>query len=126
MSSQTPWELSSSFVNPKYIGLSPFFPCKSDRAQTNKITVLSSSYNFNLCIRRSLNTRIIGFGDPTLLQCINEFLLDIGLKSSTTEESISFVKRRCSMVNPYLLPWSPTPTYLSWLASENRLDTKSI
>lgn len=128
MSNQAAFELSSSFINPKYVGLSPFHASRETRDDESPPPLFSSLHTFMMCSKRSLNTRIIGFADPTLLQCVDELASNIkasGWGWTSEEEKTKSMKtvqlRRRGVVDPSVLPWEPKERYLEWLRSEGRL-----
>ncbi|KAG5508268.1 hypothetical protein JKF63_05524 [Porcisia hertigi] len=124
MSLQVFFDFSSSVLSPKYVGLSPFYASKESRYDTSTPGFFSSMYEYTLCTKRALNTRIIGFADPTLQQCIDE--LTRNLKSTTLvqdkEATAALMRQRRGTVDPSQLPWSPRPEYLMWLKAQGRLD----
>ncbi|GET87695.1 hypothetical protein, conserved [Leishmania tarentolae] len=124
MSAQAFFEFSSSILSPKYVGLSPFHAPKESRLDTSPPGVLSSMYEYTMCTKRALNTRIIGFSEPTLQQCVDEFTRS--LKATTfiqdKEATSAFLRQRRGTVDPSQLPWAPKPEYLAWLRAQGRLD----
>lgn len=123
MSFQAFFDFSSSVVNPKYVGLSPFHDSKEARLDTTSPAILSSMYEYTMCTKRALNTRIIGFAEPTLQQCTEE--LSRNVRASTligdTEAQAAVMKQRRGDVDPYALPWTPRPEYIEWLRAQGRL-----
>lgn len=124
MSYQAFFDFSSSVVNPKYVGLSPFFESKETRLDTSSPAVLSSMYEYTMCTKRALNTRIIGFAEPTLQQCIDEFSRNVKASAwvGNEEAKEGVLKQRRGVVDPYALPWAPKPAYVEWLREQGRLD----
>ncbi|CAG9572372.1 conserved hypothetical protein [Leishmania major strain Friedlin] len=118
------FEFSSSILSPKYVGLSPFRAPKESRLDTSPPGVLSSMCEYTMCAKRALNTRIIGFAEPTLQQCIEEFAR--ALKASTfiqdKDATSALLRQRRGTVDPSQLPWSPRPEYLAWLRAQGRLE----
>lgn len=124
MSVQAFFEFSSSILSPKYVGLSPFHAPKESRLDTSLPGVLPSMCEYTMCTKRALNTRIIGFGEPTLQQCIEE--LTRAMKATTfiqdKDATSALLRQRRGTVDPSKLPWSPRPEYLGWLRAQGRLD----
>lgn len=127
MSFQAFFDFSSSVVNPKYVGLSPFFAAKETRLDTSSPGVLSSMYEYTMCTKRALNIRIIGFAEPTLQQCIDEFSRNVRASALIADEAAKadVLKQRRGVVDPYALPWAPKPEYVTWLREQGRLDDSS-
>ncbi|CAJ1007283.1 hypothetical protein Q4I28_002597 [Leishmania naiffi] len=128
MSVQAFFDFSSSLLSPKYVGLSPFYAPKESRLDTSPPGVVSSMYEYAMCTKRSLNTRIIGFAEPTLQQCIDEFTRDLKATAfiEDKEAMSTLLRQRRGIVDPSQLPWSPRPEYLAWLRAQGRLDEATL
>lgn len=124
MSVQAFFELTTSVVNPKHVGLPPFHASVEARLDTSPPAVLASMYEYTMCTKRALNTRIIGFAEPTLQQCIDAFSRDIKASSFIGDEAArsAALRQRRGTVDPSTLPWAPRPEYLMWLKAQGRLD----
>jgi hypothetical protein len=124
MSFQAFFDFSSSVVNPKHVGLSPFFASRETRLDTSTPAISSSMCEYIMCTKRALNTRIIGFAEPTLQQCIDEFSRNVKASAVVgNEEALTAVlKQRRGAVDPHVLPWAPKPEYVEWLRAQGRLE----
>ncbi|KAK7196239.1 hypothetical protein NESM_000559500 [Novymonas esmeraldas] len=124
MSSQALVDFSSSLVNPKHVGLSPFHAPPEVRHDTSTAGVLSSMYEYSMCTKRALNTRIIGFAEPTLRECIDAFSRNLRATAFVQDEAATaaVLRERRGIVDPSQLPWAPRPEYIAWLRSHGRLD----
>lgn len=85
--------------------------------------------SFISCTRRSLNTRIIGFRDNTLENCVDDYLFKLHRflgNDKVVAESESDKPRSNhfrSVVDPFNLPWKPKKKYLKWLSERHSLKT---
>lgn len=123
MSLQAFFEVSSSWIDPKHVGLSPFYDAKEKRMRLEPPGIPSSFYEYTMCTKRAINTQIIGFAEPTLRQCVNELTRNIQASSIVQDKMAlkEVLQHRRGAVNPAALPWSPRPEYLDWLRREGRL-----
>ncbi|KPA76292.1 hypothetical protein ABB37_08020 [Leptomonas pyrrhocoris] len=124
MSLQAFFDFSSSVVDPKYVGLTPFFAPRQERLDTRPPAILASMYEYTMCTKRALNTRIIGFAEPTLQQCIEAFSRNVKASAmiGDAEAQAAVLRQRRGVVDPYALPWAPKPEYVEWLRGQGRLD----
>ncbi|KAG5481594.1 hypothetical protein LSCM1_05618 [Leishmania martiniquensis] len=124
MSAQAFFDFSSSALSPKYVGLSPFHAPKESRLDTSPPRALSCMYEYTMCMKRALNTRIIGFAEPTLQQCVDEFARNLRATAliQDAEATAALLRQRRGAVDPGKLPWTPRPEYLAWLRAKGRLD----
>lgn len=124
MSYQAFFELSSSLLSPKHIGLSPFHANKEVRLRPNPPRVSSALYGYTMCTRRAINTRIIGFCEPTLQQCVDGLVREVKASKLGGQDpaalDVSLTRRRGD-INADTLPWQPKPEYLRWLDAQGRL-----
>ncbi|KPI89087.1 hypothetical protein ABL78_1823 [Leptomonas seymouri] len=123
MSLQAFFDFSSSVVNPKYVGRSPFFDSREARLDSGAPAISSSMYEYTMCTKRALNTHIIGFAEPTLQQCVEEFSRNLKASAMIGDEEAraAVLKQRRGVVDPYALPWAPKPEYVAWLRAQGRL-----
>ncbi|CCW69674.1 unnamed protein product [Phytomonas sp. Hart1] len=123
MSVRVFFELSTSVVNPKYLGCSPFFESENHRLDTSPPSVLKAVYNCMFCTKRSLNTRIIGFCQPTLGQCIEDLKMEVRASTLIGDSSAlqNVLARRRGEVEVDTLPWKPREEYIMWLRQQGRL-----
>ncbi|CAD2221603.1 hypothetical protein AGDE_02373 [Angomonas deanei] len=124
MSFQSFFELSSSFLSPKDIGASPFPLPIEKRTNLSAPWLFEVLYAYSMCTKRALNTRMIGFSEPTLQSCVDD--LSMGLKAtqlvSKNEEALRvYNERKACKIDPTVLPWAPRKEYLEWLKKEERL-----
>lgn len=123
-STQAFFELSSSMLSPKSVGLSPFFAPAAERENAEPPQVSSILYEYTMCTKRALNTRIIGFGEPSLKSCVNDFVTSMRASSLMGSDAAALdavCKSRRGTVDPYQLPWQPNERYLAWLRQQGRL-----
>lgn len=114
-------ELSSSWLHPKLVSLSPF--PEPEHQRISQGTLFSCTRHYLMCVKRSLNTRIVGFGDCTLLQCTTE--VKDCMKASrlfSDQEAMEKVSRaQRNVVDTSILPWSSKPEYVNWLEVNGRI-----
>ncbi|KAG5481908.1 hypothetical protein LSCM4_06987 [Leishmania orientalis] len=124
MSVQAFLDFSSSVLSPKYVGLSPFYAPKESRLDTSPPRTLSCMYEYTMCMKRALNTRIIGFAEPTLQRCVDEFARNLRATPLIQDEAATaaLLRQRRGTVDPRELPWPPRPEYIAWLRAQGRLD----
>lgn len=131
MPSLAEFELSTIFISPKFVSVSPFFVHDTEYAQKQgSLSHFASSIaSFISCSRRSLNTRIIGFGDNTLENCAEDFLYTLHRekKDAPIEGDSELNKPRTNhfhrVLDPFILPWKPKANYLQWLSSRHSLSS---
>ncbi|EPY24015.1 hypothetical protein STCU_01875 [Strigomonas culicis] len=116
--------LSKTVMDPKAVGLSPFFAPPSERESKEPPHVLRSLRDYAMCTKRALNVQIIRFGEPSLKSCVDEFVISLraSVESENGTASLEQVcRRRRGVVDPTNLPWEPREEYLAWLGRQNRL-----
>lgn len=125
MSIQALFELSKSTLSPKYVGLSPFFSDDHAAARAQSAPPLRRAvWEYMRCSRRAINTRIIGFSDPTLQECVADLVLATRATrwgGADPEAAEAVRRRRGGVVDPASLPWAPTEGYTQWLRRQGRL-----
>lgn len=124
MSNQAFFELSSTLLSPKHVGLNPFPAADDVRLSTAPPRVSSALYNYTMCAKRAINTRIIGFCEPTLQQCVDQLVMEVKASKLGGQDPDSLseaLNRRRNVVDPQTLPWQPKPEYLKWLEDRGRL-----
>lgn len=122
-------ELSSVFLNPTLVSESPFFLHKKEEFEDKGGLILFSSFlgSFFSCTRRSLNTRIVGFRDNTLENCVDDFLFSIQKISgkdrviAESEDDKPRSNHFHRVIDPFSLPWKPKEKYLKWLSERHSL-----
>nr|CCC47996.1 conserved hypothetical protein [Trypanosoma vivax Y486] len=117
-------ELSSSLLSPKTVGISPFFQADREGIRSDAPNPIEAVWDYTLCTKRAINTRIIGFCDPTLKQCVDDLVLSLkssrlgGSNPAALEEVL---RRRRGSISVNTLPWEPRPEYKEWLLAQGRL-----
>ncbi|EAN94596.1 hypothetical protein C3747_23g338 [Trypanosoma cruzi] len=117
-------ELSCSFLSPKMVGESPFFAPLEERLSTKPPSLSSALWDYMHCTKRAINTRIIGFCEPTLKQCVDDLVLYTkaskwgGCNAASLEEVL---RRRRGDVDIESLPWEPRESYKKWLKEQGRM-----
>ncbi|KAH9599268.1 hypothetical protein LSM04_002963 [Trypanosoma melophagium] len=117
-------ELSSSLLNPKAVGVSPFISPLEERISTEPPHLRSALWEYMLCTKRAINTRIIGFCEPTLQQCVDDLVLYTKASSwggSDADSLAEVLRRRRGVVDVQSLPWEPRAGYKKWLEEQGRL-----
>lgn len=124
MSVYTIFEMCTCTISPKHIGADPFFATGRNSGDKELPSLSSAIYNFTVCTRRALNTRIIGFGDPTLQQCATTFVNEVKANKRIGWDECAVktvLDQQRGAVDINLLPWHSRPEYIDWLTAQNRL-----
>ncbi|CCW65708.1 unnamed protein product [Phytomonas sp. EM1] len=129
MSFQVFFALSMSIVNPEHLCCSPFFEPESVRLDTSSPSVFKAMSNYVFCTRLALNAHVIGFCQPTLQQCVEDFKMEVKASTIIGDPLAlqNVLARRRGEVEVNTLPWKPREEYQAWLRKQGRLagDTRS-
>lgn len=119
-------EVSSSMLNPKYVGQFPFFLAEETPQWLLEAppTLRSALWSYVKCGKRAMNMRMVGFCEPTLHQCVEELgetvkASVLGGQDPTALKHV--LERRRGVVDVTTLPWEPRPEYVEWLRRQGRL-----
>ncbi|KEG12772.1 hypothetical protein DQ04_01431010 [Trypanosoma grayi] len=117
-------ELSTSLLSPKTVGVSPFFAPAEERLSTEPPHLPTAVWDYMHCTKRAINTRIIGFCEPTLKQCVDDLVLytkasKLGGNDAAALDEV--LRRRRGDVDVNSLPWEPRAAYKEWLRAQGRL-----
>ncbi|AAZ11380.1 uncharacterized protein TEOVI_000011900 [Trypanosoma equiperdum] len=117
-------ELSSSFLSPVTVGVSPFFRPLEERLNTEPPAVREVVWEYMHCTKRAINTRIIGFCEPTLNKCVDDLRLYLKASAAGGSDEASLaevLRRRRGEVDADSLPWESRAEYKEWLRTQGRL-----